>query len=119
MNSKFLKEQLDKIAKDGIEFDVDGVNADSIPDTFDTITFHKNNNEAICKVTFSEYIVHPFEGFDLHDKWNNGIAPIQSTMYGDVIEETEKMYHLKVYDEQFENVWLGWCPKKSCVVTWI
>ena len=40
-------------------------------------------------------------------------------MYGDVIEETEKMYHLKVYDEQFENVWFGWCPKKSCVVTWI
>ena len=88
----------------------------SIPNDFDTVTFKKNNREPIIKVVFSDYIVHPYQGFDFHDKYNGGKPPTQSTMYGEIIDETEKMYKFKVYTEQLEDEWIGWCPKKSCSI---
>lgn len=117
MNSLILERQLNDIAQMGIEFDVDNVNVNSIPNNFKEITFHKTpSKDTMIKVIFANYIVSPGKDFDFHDKWNDGTPPSQSSMYGSIIKETDRMYKFDVVTEQFDCRWIGWCPKKSCVV---
>lgn len=105
MMSKIIDEQLDKLknyaqTKDG-----------------DSIIFHRKNSYNCKKekaVVFEDYILHPFPGFDLHEKWNNGIAPPERTMYGDILKETTGMYLMSLHTETSGKSWTGWCPKKSC-----
>ena len=114
MSNYFLKEQLAKL---GITFEVDGIITNVVPDSFKTIHISQNPNACeIKKVAFSDYIVHPYDGFDLHQKMNGGLAPQRAEMYGVVIDETEKMYKFDVYTDDFNEHWVGWCPKKSCVI---
>ena len=67
-------------------------------------------------VIFENYIINPFPGFDLHEKWNNGIAPPEKRMFGDILKETAGMYYLSLHTETSGKSWQGWCPKKSCVI---
>ena len=113
MLDKILKTQLMKL-KDA-HFKVDGKYENSFPDTFSEIIFYKkDNNQRYIKVTFENYIINPFEGFDFHDKWNNGIKPYSKIMYGKVVDETKGMYKFELHSESNDKLWLGWCPKKSC-----
>lgn len=128
---------------------VDGSDIESIPNDFDKIVFHKvGSGNAVSElpktlvITFEDYIIKPFNGFDFHEKFNNGIAPPFKIMEGEVIKETEKMVYLscgahpvtskfcnhclkygvvnylcddckKLYNSIDTIMWAGWCPKKS------
>ena len=114
--NKLLMEQLQKLKK--LHFKVDGISAKEIPESFTEILFSKksdnNSKEKEIKVIYENYIVQPFDGFNLHDKWNNGVAPYSKIMYGKIIDETKGMYKLKVHSETSDKEYIGWCPKKSC-----
>lgn len=113
MANEFLKSQIGRM---GVAFEVDGKTSNAIPDDFKEIVFKKNNQPKEICVSFSDYIVNPYPGFDLHEKWNNGIAPPRHRMYGEVIEENSSMIKVNVHTDDYEQNWCGWCPKKSCVV---
>ena len=73
-------------------------------------------SSSTIKVTFEDYFITGFDGFDFHNKWNNGIAPYDKVMYGTIDKETPKMYYFNLEDQSHMHHWEGWCPKKSCTV---
>lgn len=84
-----------------------------------SVVFHRNAEKSLLKeikVSFADYFITGFPGFDFHKKWNNDIAPPCREMYGMIIKETEKMYKFKLHSADMSNMWEGWCPKKSCTV---
>lgn len=91
----------------------EAISGDSIPQS---MVVKKRDIDPIVKVVFADYVIRPFKGFDLHDKWNNGVAPPSQNMYGRIAQETSGMYRFELYDENCEKEWNGWCPKKSCVI---
>lgn len=115
MFKESLIRQLTDIKAKGIEFEITSNN--SSLGGFEKIVFKQNTSTPKeVKVVFSDYIIHPYDGFDLHEKWNNNIAPPFATMYGSIVQETNGMYRFNLHDENYEKTWQGWCPKKSCVV---
>lgn len=103
--SQYLNKELSKMSR-------------YVTDNDGAIVFSRStakDNIAI-KVVFEDYIVHPFEGFDFHAKWNNNIPPYNKIMYGKISKETEKMYYFEVQSDTSDRAWCGWCPKKSCHV---
>lgn len=112
-----LRKQLDLLgSKDKL---VDGKSVGIIPNSFSEIVFKKQvtaKSDFEIKVTFADYIVKPFEGFDFHEKFNNGTPPPCKKMFGKIIKETEKMYKFDLQTETGSNKWCGWCPKKSVEV---
>lgn len=100
-------------------FEVDGETLTDIPETAKTVVFRKRGNapeEKELKVTFKPYFVTGFDRFDFHEKFNKGIYPPTTVMYGYIIKETEKMYYVALHTEMNDKTWDGWVPKKSCVV---
>lgn len=90
---------------------------DNLMGDFDSVVFFKNgDNMDAIKVIFEDYILSPPPQFDLHERWNHGIAPYAKVMFGRVIAETNGMYHFVLHTEYNDKVWDGWCPKKSCAV---
>ena len=87
------------------------------------IIFFKKDNEIgtedTIKVVFEDYMVHPYSGFTFNDKFNGGICPFERTMYGNLIRDTEKMYYFKLHTERSLKEWEGWCPKKSCTISYL
>ena len=84
------------------------------------ITFHASTTDVKKeqkKIVFADYFVKPFDGFDFHDKFNNGTPPYAITMYGEILKETEKMYYVSVHSESSDKLWVGWVPKKSCTIS--
>lgn len=59
------------------------------------------------------YIVHPFEGFTLHDNWNNGIAPTDVRMNMEVLQILGKMIQVHCIGQTDGKLWDGWLPVKS------
>ncbi|MBO7696662.1 MAG: hypothetical protein J6T10_28880 [Methanobrevibacter sp.] len=113
--NKILQEQLMRLMT--AHFEVDGKQEKDFPESFSEIVFFKKDKkESIIKVTFEDYIINPFSGFDLHEKWNNGIKPYAKVMYGKIKNETKGMYQFEVHSEANDKVWIGWCPKKSCII---
>ncbi len=107
MSFQIVKNQLEQLKKKYL-FDENG----------DSIIFHKvakQYNDEVC-VTFENYFITGFPGFDFHEKWNNGNAPKEKTMRGRIIKETEKMYFFELHSTSSDYFWNGWCPKKSCKV---
>lgn len=98
-------------------FEVDGDSEKGFDEPFSEVIFYKKNrDDKLIKVIFEDYIINPFPGFDLHDKWNNGIKPYAKVMYGKIKNETKGMYQLEVHSDVSDKIWTGWCPKKSCTV---
>ena len=92
-------------------------NGVEVPDHFQDVVIPKSITSPITvKVVFADYYIKPFEGFDFHEKWNNGVPPFSKTMYGNIIKETEGMWYMEVHSATSTNTWRGWCPKKSCTV---
>ena len=120
MNDKILLSQLEKLKTR--HFEVDGKAENDFPESFSEIVFFKKdtgNKDSIkneVKVIFENYIINPFPGFDLHDKWNNGIKPYDKVMYGKILKETKGMYYFELHSETSDKIWKGWCPKKSCTI---
>lgn len=113
---KFIHEQLSKLSQ--IRHCVDGVEQSGFPEEFNNVIFYKNtsSNGDKVRVTFMDYIIKPFEGFDFHEKWNNNIPPPSKVMFGEIVEERERMYKFKLHPPTSPAIWEGWCPKKSCTV---
>lgn len=116
-----IKEQLNMLKT--LEFQVDGKPSKEFPEFFNEVVFMKNNagvevtDTREKQIIFKDYIIHPFEGFDFHDKFNNGVAPPERVMYGCILKETEKMYYLKVRTADYSKIWEGFCPKKSMEIS--
>lgn len=98
-------------------FEVDGKKRKIVPYTFSEILFfNKNEKNELFKVTFENYIINPFPGFDFHEKWNKGIKPCEKIMYGRIVGETKGMYQFDLHSKSNDKTWCGWCPKKSCTI---
>lgn len=111
--TKTKEEQLKKLSS----FPHNICGGDDLLGDFDSVVFFKRQRKTgVVRVTFEEYILRPFDGFDLHDKFNDGIAPKHKIMYGKIISETNGMYRLKVASDDGSEVWTGWCPKKSVTI---
>ncbi len=52
--------------------------------------------EDLMLFTFKDYLIHPFEGFDFHEKFNKGRCIPLSVMQGRIIRTVGKMYYIKV-----------------------
>lgn len=102
-----------------LDFLVDGIKTTYIPDKFDEIVFLSSSKKVINtsekQVIFEDYIIKPFKGFDLHEKFNKGKIPPEKTMFGFILKETDKMYFFKLRTSD-NRYWEGWCPKKSCKI---
>lgn len=94
------------------------VGGDDILGDFEYVIFPKSGDGKLenIRVKFADYILNPPPQFDLHERWNNGIAPPEKVMYGRIVKETNGMYHFVLKTEFQDNVWDGWCPKSSCEV---
>lgn len=116
--TEILKNQLDRLRD--FKHSVDGVDTAEFPDNFSEIVFYADksgrSNTPKIKVVFESYVVNPFDGFDLHDKFNNGQPPYDRVMYGEIVKETPKMYLLRVFTETTGKEWTGWCYKKCCQI---
>ena len=119
MSQKVL-EQIKKLSN--LEYTLDNGSID-LDQYFSEITFKKRNadKQAVdsIRVVFEDYIIKPFDGFDLHEKWNNGVAPYSKIMYGKIIKETAGMYMFTLHSEFSDKTWTGWCPKKSCEIRYL
>lgn len=86
-------------------------------DNCDYVIFRRRDGKKdTVRVTFEDYILKPFDGFTLHEQYNNNIAPKHKIMYGRIVAETNGMYQLSVASDRGEDLWRGWVPKKSVVV---
>ena len=115
MTSKILLNQLQKLQTAHFKID-DGECKDfSVP--FKEVIFYKRNSpSSTVKISFADYFVHPFSGFDFHEKWNDGVAPPCNVLYGQIDKETKGMYHFVGNNEYCSVEWSGWVPKKSCEI---
>lgn len=117
--NKIIAEQLNMLKN--LEFQVDGIPSKEFPDSFSEVTFIKNGTQLADTsdkiVTFADYIINPYEGFDFHKKFNHDVPPPEQLMYGIIEKETEKMYYFNLKNSDGTKHWMGWCPKKSCKVT--
>lgn len=118
--NKIIKEQLERLKEYVCE--VDGKFTSQITDDFTTVKFRDAKAAKVftpsanhITVVFQDYIITPYAGFDLHTKFNGGVAPPSKQMTGSVLKETEKMLYLNLVDSS-GAVWVGWCPKKSCSI---
>ena len=57
--------------------------------------------------------MHPFEGFTLHDNWNNGIVPTDVQMNAEILKIMGKMIQVHCIGKNDGNSWDGWLPIKS------
>ena len=114
--NKIILDQLNALKKT-LEFQVDGKPSKDFPEFFSEVTFLKSGSDLVDTrdktFIFEDYIIRPFEGFDFHDKFNNGIAPPEKVMVGKIIKETEKMYFIEAESLFDIKTWKGWVPKKS------
>lgn len=55
-----------------------------------------SKTEDLLLFTFEDYLVHPFSGFDFHQKFNNGINIPLTVMQGRVLRTVGKMYYIDV-----------------------
>ena len=69
-----------------------------------------------------DYIINPSGNFDLHKKWNRGIAPKDSLMQVFVVQCMGNMIQVKSngFDAKTQsstnNLWDGWLPRASIKV---
>lgn len=70
-------------------------------------------------IEVENYIINPFDGFDLHIKWNHNIVPKDKYMKCEILQVMGKMIKINslgynyLEDKDTNNVWEGWLPRKS------
>ena len=86
--------------------------------------FHKVNSNYSVEfeqghfyiIKVEDYIVHPYEGFTLHDNWNNGVIPTDNEMQIEVVQVMGKMMKINALGIHDKKMWSGWIPKKSAKI---
>ena len=63
-------------------------------------------------ITVEDYIVHPYQGFTLHDQWNGGIIPTTPDLHIVVTHLQQKMVCVDGFCSD-NTEWRGWIPIKS------
>ena len=113
--NKIIMDQLNMMKT--LEFQVDGKPSKDFPEFFNEVTFKKTTKDIVDtrekQFVFADYILHPYPGFDLHEKFNKGIIPPEQIMQGQIVKETERMYCIKAHTLDNSKDWFGWIPKKS------
>lgn len=70
-------------------------------------------------IKLEDYIVNPYDGFTLHNDWNNGIIPTSRYMKVTIMQMMGKMIKISGdnYNHESKCVvpgkWCGWIPTKS------
>lgn len=111
--NKFIEKELSKcvVAKpqqvSDTSFYVPKVGSQNIP------TDIEQNHFYIIEVP--DYIIHPYEGFNLHDNWNNGIKPTSRNMQIEVAQIIGKMVKVNALCDD-GKIWVGWLPRKSITI---
>ena len=65
------------------------------------------------QIKVKDYIIHPYEGFNLHSQWNNNIIPKDDTMNIHVLQTMGKMIKVNGIGIHTNTPWIGWLPKSS------
>lgn len=68
------------------------------------------------KIRLMNYIVHPYNGFDLHKQWNNNIVPQEYVYNIRVIRVMGKMIKIDGIGCEQGTRWCGWIPKISAEI---
>lgn len=66
-------------------------------------------------IEVADYIVNPYEGFTLHDNWNDGIKPTTKDMQVEVLQLMGKMVKVNALCSD-GLIWSGWLPRKSITI---
>ena len=64
-------------------------------------------------IEVEDYIIHPYDGFTLHENWNKGIVPTDREMKCEVIKVMGKMVYIEASGMNDGKIWCGWLPRKS------
>lgn len=117
--NKFVKEQLGKVRVAQLpEWDDDTLEM-FIPKAADAAALENLQVGKYYLIKVEEYIVKPFDGFNLHENWNRGVIPKDRFMCAQIIQLMGKMVQINSmgydYDEGAftNNKWEGWLPRKS------
>lgn len=109
--NKFILEQL-KNTKVKLPYYDDNTVELFIPKRNDII-----NDENIVginyKILLEDYIIHPYDGFTLHENWNNNVIPTDNIMNVEIIQQLGKMIKISGIGVNDNKVWSGWVPKSS------
>ena len=65
------------------------------------------------RIRVEDYIVKPYEGFTLHDNWNNGVVPTDVMMNCEVQQIMGSMVKVTAVGLNDSKPWVGWLPRKS------
>jgi len=65
------------------------------------------------RIEVEDYIIKPYDGFTLHDNWNNGIIPKDKIMNCEITQIIGKMVKVEAVGVDSNNTWSGWLPRKS------
>lgn len=68
------------------------------------------------KIKVENYIVSPYDGFNLHDNWNHGVPPSEQILNIEVKEIMGKMIKVVGSGDTTKVFWEGWLPKKSITI---
>ena len=71
------------------------------------------NKDNLKLFTFEDYLINPYEGFDFHIRFNNGINIPLKVMQGYIIKEVGKMYYIKVKGFYFKSNQCIHCLKEE------
>ena len=109
MIHQFIKDEISKIV----------VPFDKISET--EYLIHKNNSTVEMDleerhfyiIEVEDYIIHPYNGFTLHENWNHGVVPTDKEMKCEVVKIMGKMIYVEAQGMNDGLIWAGWLPKKS------
>ena len=105
--NKFIIEQLNKVKN---------VNLPEYNESTTTIVIPRDSGSGnivgnTYKVQLEDYIIRPYEGFTLHENWNNNIIPTDTIMNIEVTDQMGKMIKVTGIGVNDRKVWSGWLPR--------
>lgn len=126
MNS-FIKEQLNKCAVAHIPEFTDATVHLIIPKVSISNQEHIDNTADFVVnkcylIQVADYIIHPYQGFTLHDNWNNGVVPQYACMKIQILKNVNKMIFVDgvgfdtTTNTYINYYWSGWLPKKAVTI---
>ena len=114
--NKFIKEQLKKCRVAIIPYFDDSTtvlhiglsDGAVVKDTGELQLYHNYS------IKVEDYIIHPYQGFTLHDNWNSGRIPTDYYMNCQIIKVMgDKMVKISAVGVNDRKPWEGWLPRKS------
>lgn len=112
MMNPFIEEQLNKVL---VPIEKVGENKFLIRRSAETqITDFEVGHYYIIEV--EDYIIHPYNGFTLHENWNGGVVPTDRRMQVEVVRVMGKMIKVNALGLTDGKIWCGWIPQKSAKI---